>query len=125
MALVDARLAGDAKRYGPLSVLKTTEAIDAIVERHDPAAVRRSRASARGRDAVITSADSETGTASLWGSLLSTDAVILDRRLAQMAHAMCEDDPRTVGQRRADALGALARRRQAPGVCLHQPGLPG
>ena len=25
-----------------------------------------------------------------------------------MAHQVCEDDPRTLGQRRADALGALA-----------------
>ena len=40
--------------------------------------------------------------------LYSTDAAILDRRLKQMAHGVCDDDPRTIGQRRADALGALA-----------------
>ena len=38
----------------------------------------------------------------------ATDAAILDRRLKQMAHGVCDDDPRTIGQRRADALGALA-----------------
>lgn len=36
------------------------------------------------------------------------DAALLDRRLIQLAHAVCEDDPRTIAQRRADALGALA-----------------
>jgi hypothetical protein len=33
---------------------------------------------------------------------------VLDRRLMQMAHGACDDDPRTIAQRRADALGALA-----------------
>ncbi len=106
--IVDATLAGDATKFGPLSVTKTAQAIDAVVDRHDPAAVRRARANARGRDVVITAADGQSGTASLWGSLFATDAAVLDRRLAQMAHQVCECDPRTVAQRRADALGALA-----------------
>jgi hypothetical protein len=33
---------------------------------------------------------------------------MLDRRLTQMAHRVCDADPRTLAQRRADALGALA-----------------
>jgi hypothetical protein len=40
--------------------------------------------------------------------LYSTDAAVLDRRLTQMTHEVCHDDPRTIAQRRADALGALA-----------------
>jgi Domain of unknown function (DUF222) len=32
----------------------------------------------------------------------------LERRLSQMAHDVCPGDPRTIAQRRADALGALA-----------------
>lgn len=106
--IVDATLADDAARIGPLSVAKTAQAIDAVVDRHDPAAVRRARLHARGRDVVIATADGKSGTAALWGSLFATDAAVLDRRLAQMAHAVCEGDPRTVAQRRADALGALA-----------------
>ncbi|WP_181909885.1 DUF222 domain-containing protein, partial [Mycobacterium tuberculosis] len=47
-------------------------------------------------------------TAALWGRLYATDAAMLDRRLTEMAHGVCEDDPRTLAQRRADALGALA-----------------
>ena len=108
LQIVDATLAGDAARFGPLSVTKTAQAIDAVVDRHDPGAVRRTRAGARGRDVVISQADSESGTAALWGSLYATDAAILDRRLTQMAHQVCDDDPRTLAQRRADALGALA-----------------
>lgn len=44
----------------------------------------------------------------MWGRLYATDAAVLDRRLMQMAHDVCGDDSRTIAQRRADALGALA-----------------
>jgi hypothetical protein len=108
LRLVDATLAEDAARFGPMSVNKTAQAIDEVVDRHDPGALRRTRVSARGRDVVIASANDQSGTADLWGSLFETDAAVLDRRLTQMAHDVCHDDPRTVAQRRADALGALA-----------------
>ena len=108
LRLVDAALAEDATHYGPQSEAKTVAAIDAIVDRHDPGALRRSRTGARGRHVDICPADDDTGTAALWGSLLSTDAAVLDRRLTDMAHQVCEDDPRTLDQRRADAMGTLA-----------------
>ena len=108
LRLVDTTLARDAARFGPISVTKTAHAIDAIVDRYDPGALRRTRAAARGRDVVISPADRDSATAALWGSLFATDAAVLDRRLTQMAHQVCDDDPRTVAQRRADALGALA-----------------
>ncbi|OBK12659.1 HNH endonuclease signature motif containing protein [Mycobacterium asiaticum] len=108
MSLVDAALAADAERYGPLSSAKTATAIDALISRHDPAAVRRTRSGARGRDVTITPADDQSGMASIWGSLLAIDAAVLDRRLDTMARDVCPGDPRTLGQRRADALGTLA-----------------
>jgi Domain of unknown function (DUF222) len=108
LELVDKTLAEDAARYGPLSANKTAQAIEAIVDRYDPEALRRTRANARSREVVIDSADQESGTAAMWGRLYATDAAVLDRRLMQMAHAVCDDDPRTIAQRRADALGALA-----------------
>jgi hypothetical protein len=40
--------------------------------------------------------------------LASTDATVLDERLDRLAATVCPEDPRTVEQRRADALGALA-----------------
>jgi Domain of unknown function (DUF222) len=104
---VDEMLAEAATSLGALSVAKTAQAIDAIVDRHDPAAVRRARAGGRGREVVIAVDNDQSGTAHVWGSMFATDAAILDRRLTQMAHDVCDDDPRTVPQRRADALGAL------------------
>jgi hypothetical protein len=84
LRLVDKTLAEDAVRFGPLSVNKTAQAIDAIVDRYDPAALRRTRATARSRDVVIDSADdSQAGTAALWGRLYASDAAVLDRRLTQ------------------------------------------
>jgi len=109
LAAVDAEVAGDALRYGQLSAAKTAQAIDAIIDRHDPAALRRTRAYSRGREVVIDRNNTvDTGTTPLWGRLYAHDAELLDRRLMAMAHGVCEDDPRTVAQRRADALGALA-----------------
>jgi hypothetical protein len=108
LRLVDTTLADDAKRFGPMSASKTAQAIDAVVDRHDPGAVRRTRATARSRDVVVNESDDESGTAAVWGRLYATDAAILDRRLTQMAQAVCQDDPRTLAQRRADSLGALA-----------------
>lgn len=108
LALVDAELAKDAARYGPLSVTKTAQAIDAVVDRHDPGALRRIQSAARSRDLVVDLAHDESGTAALWGRLYATDAAALDRRLLAMAHEVCDEDPRTLAQRRADALGALA-----------------
>ena len=108
LALADKTLAEEAIRFGPLSVVKTNEAIDAIIDQYDPAALRRSRAAARGREVVIDSAGAAHGTTNLWGTLYSTDAAMLEGRLTRMAHGVCDDDPRTITQRRADALGALA-----------------
>jgi len=106
LALVDGALAADAALFGPLSVNKTAQAIDAIVHRHDRDAVRRGRSDARSRELVISQPDG--GTAALWGRLYATDAAVLERRLTAMAGEVCAEDPRTVAQRRADALGVLA-----------------
>jgi hypothetical protein len=107
LRLVDKTIAEDAARFGPMSINKTVQAIEAIVDRYDPGALRRTRATARSRDVVVDSADQQSGTAAMWGRLFATDAAVLDRRLMQMAHEVCDDDPRTIAQRRADALGAL------------------
>jgi hypothetical protein len=108
LAHIDNALAEDITTWGPLSLRRTEEAIDFWIDRRDPAAIRRTRAAARGRDIVIGTPDGVAGTTNLWGALLSTDAAVLDRRLIELAHTVCPDDPRTIPQRRADALGALA-----------------
>jgi hypothetical protein len=108
LALVDHALAADITTWGPLSLCKTEEAIDFWVDRHDPAAIRRTRAAARGRDLVIGAHDDVAGTTSIWGTLSTTDAEALDQRLIELVHTVCPDDPRTIAQRRADAVGAMA-----------------
>jgi len=42
------------------------------------------------------------------GSLFTPDAQVVDKRLDALACTVCEHDPRTRQQRRADALGAMA-----------------
>lgn len=107
MALIDAALTDRAAQWDALSQYKMEQAIDAWIDKYDPGALRRTRASARSRDVTIGAQNHESGTAALWGRLYASDATLLERRLDAMAHAVCEDDPRTIGQRRADALGAL------------------
>ncbi|MEZ0364264.1 DUF222 domain-containing protein [Mycobacterium sp. pUA109] len=108
LALVDKSLARDAVRYGPLSATKTAQAIDAIIDEYDPGALRHTRASARSREMVIDTPNTEGGVTPVWGRLYAHDAAVLERRLMQMAHEVCDDDPRTIAQRRADAMGVLA-----------------
>lgn len=107
LRLIDGELAGTASRFGPLSNHKLDQAIDTVVDRHDPGALRRTRTAARARHLDIGAPDDPSGTTSVSGQLLATDAILLDRRLMEMAHGVCDDDPRTISQRRADALGAL------------------
>ncbi|AQT82139.1 HNH endonuclease [Mycolicibacterium litorale] len=108
LRLIDTALAQAAVIWGPMSDYKLGQAIDVWIDRYDPGALRRTRASARSRDVKLGSRDEEAGTTALTGRLYSTDATLLDRRLTQLAHGVCEDDPRSIAQRRADALGALA-----------------
>jgi hypothetical protein len=105
LAAIDAELAETLTTWGALSFAKTEQAIDALVERHDPAARRRTETAIRSRHVDISHSG---GIASIAGDLYSTDATLLDRRLTALAHTVCGHDPRTIDQRRADALGALA-----------------
>ena len=106
--LLDTAIAERAAKWGSLSVAKLEAAIDSLVDAHDPDARRRMREAARSRDVRLGKRDDVTGTASLWGRLSATDAALLERRLAQMSGGVCNDDPRTLGQRRADSLGTIA-----------------
>jgi hypothetical protein len=107
LALIDAALAEGATNWGPLSEDRLDQAIDAWILRFDPAAVRRTESCARGRDFVIGDIDDPAETTSVWGRLLATDAAVLKRRIAQMVQGVCDDDPRTMGERRSDAVGAI------------------
>lgn len=108
LELIDAAVAEHARSWGVLSAYKLEKAIDAWVDRIDPGAVHQTRSRARERDIQFGAREDAPGSTSVRGRLHATDASLLDRRLMQMARSVCEDDPRTTGQRRADALGALA-----------------
>ncbi|WP_020103292.1 HNH endonuclease [Mycobacterium sp. 360MFTsu5.1] len=110
LAVIDAALAGALCEWAGLSRKKIERKIDGWVQKFDPAAVIKVRSAARRRGVGIGKPDDETGVASIWGALLATDAELLDRVLTEMARQVCENDPRTFGQRRADALGVLAAR---------------
>jgi Domain of unknown function (DUF222) len=107
-ALIDTALAERATTWGRLSDYKLAQAIDLWVDLYDPGALRRIRGRARTRDLEVGDRDDKSDTTSVWGRLYATDAAVLHRRLMEMAHGVCDDDPRTIAQRRADALGALA-----------------
>ncbi|HTY28041.1 MAG TPA: DUF222 domain-containing protein [Mycobacterium sp.] len=124
LGLIDAALAEVALNWGPISDYKLEQAIDVWIDRYDPGALRRSRATARSRDVQLGSRDEEAGTTAMTGRLYSTDAEVLDRRLTQMAHGVCDDDPRTIAQRRADALGALAAGADRLACACGSPGCP-
>jgi hypothetical protein len=106
--LIDTALAEHAAKWGELSDYKLTQAIDLWVDRYDPDALRRVRNQARSRDLHVGKKDDESETTAVWGRLYATDAALLKRRLMEVAHGVCDDDPRTIRQRRADAMGALA-----------------
>ncbi|MGV0790262.1 DUF222 domain-containing protein [Mycolicibacterium sp. XJ1819] len=105
---IDAAIAERAEKWGKLSLAQLDRAIDALIETYDPGAKRRFREAVRNRDVQFGKPDDETGTTSMWGSLLSTDAKLLQRRIARMADEVCDDDPRTEGERRSDAAGVIA-----------------
>jgi hypothetical protein len=106
--LIDTELAERAERWGPLSEDKLITAVDALVHRFDRDAVITSRNEARTRNLNVGDFEDEAGLTSIWGKLLAPDAAVLDKKIAAMAATVCDNDPRTAGERRADALGALA-----------------
>jgi hypothetical protein len=106
VAALDQVIAERITAWGPLTEDKLTQAIDVWVDAIDPGAVRRTRSSARSRDFTVAETNPE-GTAAVFGRLLGPDAALLEQRVTAMARGVCEDDPRTLAQRRADALGAL------------------
>ena len=107
ITLIDGELADKATRWGPLSVVVLGRAIDAVIERYDPEAVRRAREVVRTRDFHIGACEDTNEFTVVWGRLSPTDAAALRARITAMVAGVCPDDPRTAGERWADAVGAL------------------
>jgi hypothetical protein len=106
LAVVDGQLALTVVRWPSMTRGRLAGQIDKIVVKADADAVRRR--TERRIEREVWFADLEGGLSEIHGSLLSPDAHALDKRLTGLAGTVCEHDPRTREQRRADALGALA-----------------
>ncbi|MEM6108901.1 HNH endonuclease signature motif containing protein [Mycobacterium sp. 050272] len=106
LAAVDGQLAVKAPRWPSMTSWKLATEVDRVVAKVDRDAVRRSREYAEDRYFKVTAM--EAGTALINGTVFATTGQALDRRLDELAMTVCADDPRTIEQLRADALGALA-----------------
>jgi hypothetical protein len=106
LARVDARLAVLVSRRPTLTRAGLAAAVDRVVVAVDRDALRRAAKAVEDRYVDVV-ADS-SGMAWLEGRLFAPVGQALDRRLDELAGSVCEADPRTARQRRADALGALA-----------------
>jgi hypothetical protein len=106
LAAVDAQLAVAVPRWPSMTRARLAGQIDKIVLRADADAVRQRKQRQAGREVWISDIDGG-GTSEIHGSLVSVDAHALDKRLNALAATVCDHDPRSLQERRADALGAL------------------
>lgn len=107
---VDAGIAEIASTLGTLSDEDLKLAVEMVVEEHDPDACRRFREAATNCDVGFGKPDDATGTASLFGRVLATDAELGRRILNELAGTVCKKDPRSRGELRCAAFGAVFRR---------------
>ncbi len=107
LAAVDKQLAVNVPCWPSMSRARLAGQVDKIVSRVDADAVRRRKEQQADRQVWIADLE-EGGLAQINGSLVTPDAHALDKRLDALAATVCEHDPRSRQQRRADALGALA-----------------
>lgn len=113
IAKVDVSLAARIGNWHGWSRQRIVNAVDAAVRTVDPDAARERRQAAEGeRHIGITALDN--GMAEVYGTVAAT---AFDRRFSQLAKQVCPADPRTLDQRRADALAALAQRRRLACSC--------
>ena len=105
LAAVDAQVAMRAPRWPSLTRGKLAMRVDAIVSRVDRDAIRRTNKEVK--DRYLNVSASMSGIAEVYGNVFASTAVALDRRLDELAGTVCQADPRTKAQRRADALTAL------------------
>jgi Domain of unknown function (DUF222) len=107
IARLDAALAAHASRWMRMSGPKLQDRVDLWVAKFDPAAVRVPPKVDQSRFVEV--AETTVGMAGIWANVRATDAAAFDKRLDALAASVCDNDPRTKEQRRADACGALGR----------------
>ena len=108
IADLDAAIARHCVKWMKLSTPKLRDRIDLWVAKFDPAGVRVPPKIEDNRYVEIV--PTEVGMAGIFGNIHAADGAALDQRLDALAATVCDNDPRTKEQRRADATGPLARR---------------
>jgi hypothetical protein len=106
LAEVDRRLSVCVGRWGSMNRSQLAARIDTVVARLDLDAVRRRRERVAGRDVVV--GDVDNGLTEISAIVYASDGHAVAERLTALAATVCEGDPRTVAERRADAFGAMA-----------------
>jgi Domain of unknown function (DUF222) len=116
MPMLDRLLADRIEAWQSWSRRRVVNAVDAAVHQLDSAGVKERRVAADTARHVTVSSQ-PNGMAHLRGTLPATAAAVFDRRLTELAGAVCPADPRTLDQRRADALVALGDGRELTCEC--------
>ncbi|MED5816298.1 DUF222 domain-containing protein, partial [Mycolicibacterium sp. 050232] len=107
-ASLDAELSARAHRWMRFSERQLRDRIDQWVAKLDPNGERVPPDLTEEHFVQIEAANSP-GRATIWANVDAVDAAALDQRLDALADTVCPHDPRTPDQRRADAVGPLAR----------------
>jgi hypothetical protein len=95
-----------------LSKPKLRDRIDRWVTKFDPLAKRVPPTIDNGRNIEV--GETSAGMAGIWGSVHAADGAQFDAKLDALASTVCDEDPRTHEQRRADAIGPLSRYEATP-----------
>lgn len=122
LSRIDGVLARSAPRWNTMSQKRLAEIIDHWVGYLDPAALRSARTAEQDRHVEFGPA--REGMVEFWGSLRAPEAAALERTLDTVAESVCDSDPRTKPQRRADALAELAGSGLALPCQCEQPDCP-
>lgn len=116
MPLLDRLLADKIEGWGSWSRQRVTNAVDGAIAGLDPDGVKDRRVNAdTARHLTITTG--LNGMAQVRGNLPAPAAAVVDKRLTELASAVCSADPRTLVQRRVDALYALSEGRALECEC--------
>ena len=107
MPALDEAIARHCEKWMKLSKPKLRDRVDQWVAKFDPAGVRVPPKVQDNR--YVDTEPSSPGMAWLSAHLHATDAAAFTQRLDAVAATVCEHDPRSKQQRRADAVGALGR----------------
>jgi hypothetical protein len=110
IAELDESLAERIGHWQCWSRRRTINAVDLAVRAIDPNSAKERRVVAYDDRHISVTAQPD-GMAQVRGNLTATAAAAFDKRLSRLATSVCAKDPRTIAQRRADALTALTEGR--------------